>query len=179
MDIWFIIDVCAGLWLYCQGTLWGNAMEDLRTLTPSCWVGIGILDLYLSHQCVALGDLHNITYVRQTLVHLDLGPPNWEEIAQFTQQNDVEHVQDRIYLFVRWEAGHYFLVLFDYAHRRVIAFGRNYSAPTAIYCETAGWDLWNGPSIWARIGALAGIEQYDELPVVSSYDWTQVCFSTQ
>jgi hypothetical protein len=154
-------------------------MVDLPTLAPRRWIGVGILDLYLAHQCVALGDTHNITYVPQMLVHIDIGPPTEGEIAQFAILNDPEHASERIYMFVRWEAGHYFLVLFDYTRRRSIRFGRQYTVQRPMYTDNENWNLWRGPALWARVGALAGIEEYEAVPIVSGYDWKQVCLNTK
>lgn len=153
-------------------------MVDFETLTPGGWIGNGILDLYLSHQCLRLGDAHKITYVPQTFTHFTT-QPNEEEIAQFALLNNAEHALDRSYIFAHWELGHWFLVLFNYGRRCSITFGRQYSNVTASYTKNENWERWHGPGLWARIGALAGIEQYDEQPSTASYQWKQVCFADQ
>lgn len=134
---------------------WGGAMNELHTLEPGIWIGVEIMDFFLSNQFANLPASHPVVYIPYNPVRFTQ-PPTADEIAHFSTLFNTQTILSQSIIFIVWRHDHYFLALFDYMGRRVITYGRKFNNIVQPVCQDLSWLVWRGPELWNRISALCG-----------------------
>lgn len=138
-----------------QAYAWCNALVELPTLEPSKWVGMPVMDLFLSHQYAALGEVNApVIYICYSFIaYRPDAVPDQDDLAQFSQAYSVPGSLATPVVFLVCQEAHYFVVLMDYQQSCCIVYGRQYSAVTTPI-TTDDWTDWNGPELWRKVAML-------------------------
>jgi hypothetical protein len=169
-----------------NSNLWTAAYHDLEALTPGRVITLAILDFFLSwesHQSQRhVNSVNSFYYLcTKTLKELNGDLDHDKSLLEKILGPRKQPIDCAPVIFLVSQGQNtYFLTLFDFSEKKTLVLGRYSHGQMDFGSAHAGWETWNGPTLWRRIGKAFDWLKSDMTegqPMVDVYDenWIIVC----